>query len=137
MRLARPLLAAASLALGLFLDGCKSSAPYTMPAAAINSAIAVGAAAAQRSAGGCYAQCVAGTVCNPRTGFCEQPGAVCLGQPSDPPSCLSRPGSTMGTAAQVPGAAGTAGSPIGVSPATGSVPPPPASASPTPSITRP
>jgi hypothetical protein len=117
--------------------GCKSSAPYTVPAAAINTALAVGVSAAQRSAGGCYAQCVAGTICNPRTGFCEQPGAICLGQPSDPPSCLSRPGATMGTAAQVPGAAGMTDSPIGISPATGSVPPPPASASPTPSITRP
>jgi hypothetical protein len=117
--------------------GCKSSAPYTLPAAAINSALAVGASAAQRSAGGCYAQCVGGTVCNPRTGFCEQAAAICLGQPSDPPSCLNRPGTTMGTAAQVPGAAGVTNSPIGISPATGSVPPPPAGASPTPSVTRP
>ncbi|HQR30841.1 MAG TPA: hypothetical protein PLL32_10555 [Anaeromyxobacteraceae bacterium] len=140
MRRSPPPLAATPLALGLLLllaAGCKSSAPYTIPAAAINSAIAVGASAAQRSAGGCYAQCVAGTVCNPRTGFCEQPTAVCLGQPSDPPSCLTRPGASMGAAAELPGSSGQPGSPIGVSPATGSVPPPPSSASPTPSITRP
>lgn len=115
--------------------GCKSSAPYTIPSAAINTALAAGVSAAQRSAGGCYAQCVAGTICNPRTGFCEQPAAICLGQPSDPPSCLARSGATMGTATQVPGAAGVTESPIGISPATGTVPPPPAGASPAP--TRP
>jgi hypothetical protein len=128
---------AAALAVALFLPACKSSAPYTLPSAAINTALAVGASAAQRSAGGCYAQCVAGTICNPRTGFCEAPGAVCLDAPSDPPSCLNRPGTTMGTSAQVPGSGGVTDSPVGISPATGSVPPPPSSASPTPSVTRP
>ena len=130
-------LLAAALCAALVAAGCKSSAPYTIPAAAINSGLAVAASAVTRASGGCYAQCVAGTVCNPRTGFCEQPAAVCLGQPSDPPSCLARTGSSMGTAAQVPGASGITDSPVGISPATGSVPPPPASASPTPSITRP
>ena len=46
------------LGLVLALTGCRSSAPYTIPSAAINTAIAAGASAAQRSAGGCYAQCV-------------------------------------------------------------------------------
>lgn len=118
------LLAIAALA----IPACKSSAPYTLPSAAINSAIAVGASAVQRSAGGCYAQCVGGTVCNPATGFCESPGAVCIGMPSDPPSCLNRPGTTMGTSTTgPPGAAGPNDGlfPLGVSPATGSVPPPP------------
>jgi len=115
------------LALALALVGCRSSANYTVPSAAINTAIAAGAAAAQRSAGGCYAQCVGGTICNPRNGFCESMGAVCIGMASDPPSCLTRPGTTMGTST-----AGSAGSgdtlfPLGVSPATGTVPPPPGS----------
>lgn len=112
---------------------CKSSAPYTLPAAAVNTGIAAAVSGMQRSAGGCYAQCVGGTVCNPASGFCEQPGKVCLGLESDPPSCLNRPGAaTMGTSAQVPGAGGETVSPIGISPATGSVPPPPAGASPVP-----
>ncbi len=63
-RLARP------LAL-VVLCACKSSAPYTVPAAAINTAAALGASALQRSAGGCYATCTPGTACNPRTGYCE------------------------------------------------------------------
>ena len=114
------------LALAASLPACGSSAPYTIPSAAINTAIAAGASAAQRSAGGCYAQCVGGTVCNPRNGFCESPGAVCLGMDSDPPSCLNRPGTTMGTTTAGPGRTESL-SPLGVSPATGSVPPPPAS----------
>jgi hypothetical protein len=116
-------------------SGCKSSAPYTLPAAAINTGLAAGVSALQRTQGGCYAQCVGGTVCNPASGFCEQRNFVCLGIESDPPSCLNRPGATMGAAAQVPGAGGETLSPVGISPATGSVPPPPSSASPSP--TRP
>ena len=115
------------LALALALVGCRSSAKYTVPSAAINTAIAAGAAAAQRSAGGCYAQCVGGTVCNPHNGFCESPGAVCIGMASDPPSCLNRAGTTMGTSTAGPGGAGDTLFPLGVSPATGTVPPPPGS----------
>src|SRR5512137_1878716 len=115
------------LGLVLALTGCRSSAPYTIPSAAINTAIAAGASVAQRSAGGCYAQCVAGTICNPRSGFCESPGAVCLGMESDPPSCLNRPGTTLGTSASVPGGGGETVSPVGVSPATGRPPPQPGS----------
>jgi hypothetical protein len=121
-RLGGTLLLAAAL-----LPACKSSAPYTLPSAGINAALAVGASVAQRSAGGCYAQCVGGTICNPNTGFCESPGAVCLGIDSDPLSCLNRPGTTMGTSAAVPGKGGETVSPFGISPATGSVPPPPGS----------
>jgi len=51
---------------------CKSSAPYTLPAAAINTALAGGASLAQRASGGCYAECTNGTVCNPNTGLCER-----------------------------------------------------------------
>ena len=116
-----------ALLLASLLPGCKSSAPYTLPAAGINAALAVGASAVQRSAGGCYAQCVGGTICNPSTGFCESPGAVCLGIDSDPPSCLNRSGTTMGTSAGGPGQGGETLFPLGISPATGSVPPPPGS----------
>ncbi len=115
-------------------SGCKSTAPYSLPAAAINTGLAAGVSALQRTAGGCYAQCVGGTVCNPASGFCEPRGTVCLGLESDPASCTLRPGAapTMGTAATVPGAGGETLFPVGISPATGSVPPPPASRPSTP-----
>ena len=127
----------AAMALPACAVACKSSAPYTLPAAAINTALAAGVAAAQRSAGGCYAQCVGGTVCNPRTGFCESPAVVCVGAEADSLACLNRPGATMNTGTPGPGTSAVLPGPVGISPATGSVPPPPASASPTPSITRP
>ena len=109
----------------LALTGCRSSAPYTLPSAAINTAIAAGASVAQKSAGGCYAQCVGGTICNPRTGFCESPGAVCVGVETDSPACLNRAGPTLGTSATGPASSSPTPFPVGVSPATGSVPPPP------------
>jgi hypothetical protein len=115
------------LLVAVAVAGCRSSAPYTLPAAAINTAVAAGASVAQKSAGGCYAQCVGGTICNPRTGFCESPGAVCVGSEADSVACLNRPGTTMGTSAVGPSGAGTPPFPVGVSPATGSVPPPPGS----------
>ena len=118
-----PLALAASL---LLATGCQSSAPYTMPSAAINTALAAGVAAAQRSAGGCYAQCVGGTVCNTRTGFCESPGAVCIGSEAESPACVghgnaaalgtARPGADVSPSTQLP---------VGISPATGTAPPPP------------
>ncbi|MGA8892692.1 MAG: hypothetical protein WB493_14060 [Anaeromyxobacteraceae bacterium] len=116
-----------ALVLAAGATGCKSSAPYTIPAAAINSALAVGVSAAQRSAGGCYAQCVGGTICNPRTGFCESPAVVCVGAEADSLACLNRPGATMNTGTQVPGASPALPGPLGISPATGTVPPPPGS----------
>jgi hypothetical protein len=109
----------------LALTGCRSSAPYTVPSAAINTAIAASASVAQKSAGGCYAQCVGGTICNPRNGFCESPGAVCVGTEADSPACLNRSGPTLGTSATGPAGSNIAPFPFGVSPATGSVPPPP------------
>ncbi len=120
--------AALVLALALLASpACKTSAPYTIPSAAINTALAVGASAVQRSAGGCYAQCVGGTICNAATGFCERPGLVCLGTESDPPACLARTGTTMGTSTAAPGGGDPTQLPLGISPATGSVPPPPGS----------
>jgi hypothetical protein len=64
-------------ALLLLVAGCASSAPYTIPAAALNTALAGGFSAAQRSMGGCYATCTNGTACNPRTGFCEKTASSC------------------------------------------------------------
>ena len=56
-------------------SACKSSAPYTLPAAALNTGIAAGFSAAQRSKGGCFATCTNGTSCNPNSGFCERVSA--------------------------------------------------------------
>jgi hypothetical protein len=39
--------------------------------AAVMTSLAVGASAAQRASGGCYANCPPGTVCNPGTGLCD------------------------------------------------------------------
>jgi hypothetical protein len=119
------------LASALALAACRSSAPYTLPAAALNTGLALGASAAQRSAGGCYASCVGGTVCNPRTGYCESPTAplVCQEQPGGGLRCA--PGSTM-TLTQQGEAVRPPPLPLGVSPATGSAPPAPAESSPKP-----
>lgn len=38
--------------------------------ALINTSIAVGSAAAQRAAGGCYATCPVGTTCDEQSGYC-------------------------------------------------------------------
>jgi hypothetical protein len=124
MRRLGVLLAAAAVA------GCQSSAPYTLPAAALNSALAVGAALEQKAAGGCYATCSHGTVCNPRTGYCESPSAAEVCDQAN----RSRALPVMGVSRRREGAppAGLLGTGIGVSPATGSVPPPPAEASPKP-----
>ena len=43
-----------------------------MIAAAITSAVALTGSAVSRATGGCYASCVHGTVCNPRTGLCDR-----------------------------------------------------------------
>ena len=119
-RFLAPLLAA-------LLASCRSSAPYTLPSAAINTALAAGVSAAQRSAGGCYAQCVGGTVCNPATGFCEKPQVVCVGSEAESAACMSRSWETMGTTNPAPTDAARPLFPVGISPATGSVPPPPGS----------
>jgi hypothetical protein len=119
----RALLAAAA---AIALSACKSSAPHTIGAAAINTGIAVGTSAAQRAGGGCYAVCTNGTVCNQNTGLCEKPAAdvYCQEAPGGGVRCVplqigkeheAKPGANL---------------PVGVSPATGTAPPPPAEASP-------
>jgi hypothetical protein len=118
------------LLLGLpVLAGCASTAPHSAAAAAINSGIAVGAGAASRSAGGCWAICTDGLVCNPGTGWCEKPkptvAADCPpGAAANDLRCRPWPAHTVVS----PAPAGTGV--IGVSPATGTTPPPPAEASP-------
>ncbi|HYS08633.1 MAG TPA: hypothetical protein VEP66_07800 [Myxococcales bacterium] len=56
----------------LFLVACKTGSPNTMLGAATTTALALGASAANRAAGGCYAICTAGTACNTNTGLCDR-----------------------------------------------------------------
>jgi hypothetical protein len=105
---------------------CASSAPHTVGAAAINTGLALGGAAAQRASGRCYAVCTSGTLCNPHTGLCERPAADAY--------CEEAPGGGMRCVPLQIGkeheARPDANLPVGVSPATGTVQPPPAEASP-------
>jgi hypothetical protein len=119
-----PLLALASIC------ACKSTAPYTIPAAAINTAAALGVSAQQRSQGGCYSTCTNGTACNPRTGYCEPISArdVCVESEGGAMRCapMATPIITQRKQEAPAGLKPT----LGISPATGTVPPPPAEASP-------
>jgi hypothetical protein len=115
-----------ALAALIALAGCKSSAPHTLGAAAINTGVALGVAGAQRANGGCYANCTNGTVCNPKTGLCESGAAAqtyCEEAPGGGMRCIPL---QIGKEEQRPDAK----LPVGVSPATGTVQPPPAEASP-------
>jgi hypothetical protein len=70
-----PRLAALALPLLLtaFLAACQSSGRYgTPPYAAAAAGVGVAGAVASRAAGGCWAQCLPGTVCNPANGLCER-----------------------------------------------------------------
>jgi hypothetical protein len=51
------------------LAGCRG-ADGAIVNALINTSIAMGSAAAQRAAGGCYATCPVGTTCDEETGYC-------------------------------------------------------------------
>jgi hypothetical protein len=51
------------------LAGCRG-ANGAVVNALINTSIAMGSAAAQRAAGGCYATCPVGTTCDEQTGYC-------------------------------------------------------------------
>jgi hypothetical protein len=110
---------------------CRSSAPYTLPAAALNTAIAGSAAALQRASGGCYAECTDGTACNPNTGFCERACVascssfeVCAFDDYGVPRCV-KPPTSISEEQQQPLLPVPPG--LEVSPATGTVPslPPP------------
>ncbi|MBI5068416.1 MAG: hypothetical protein HZB56_09260 [Deltaproteobacteria bacterium] len=120
------------LALAAAAPACRSSAPYTVPSALLNSAIAVGAAAHQRAEGGCYATCTAGMACNPKNGYCEpvplcgtcRPGEACT-QTEAGWRCAS-PGTPVIDLERGPPPAAPGSALPGVSPATGKPPPPPA-----------
>jgi hypothetical protein len=56
----------------LLLVACKTGTPGTAIGAAAMTAAGIGAAAANRAAGGCIAMCTAGTVCNSKTGLCDR-----------------------------------------------------------------
>jgi hypothetical protein len=115
------LVPAALLALG----ACASSAPNTLPAAIVYTGFAVGAAVARRAAGECYVPCTYGTVCNPKSGLCESaaPDVVCQEAPGGGTRCVP-----LQLGKQEPERPRS--SPVGISPAIGTVPPPPAEASP-------
>ena len=120
------------LAILATLPCCKSSAPYTVPAVAINTALAAGVSLQQRAQGGCYAVCTGGTACNPRTGYCEpspcagcQSWEVCVeadlvwhcapaGTAGIPSVAEQRPSTAAPPGELVPG--------VGISPETGTVP---------------
>ncbi|QRK04218.1 hypothetical protein JQX13_28545 [Archangium violaceum] len=62
----------AVMAVVLSLCGCNGAAGGAVLNAALNTGIALGASAASRSSGGCYASCPVGTTCNKATGLCDQ-----------------------------------------------------------------
>ena len=104
---------------------CRSSAPYTVPSAVINSAIAVGASAERRAQGDCFTPCTHGTSCNPRTGYCEptscggkcQAWESCVENEAGVEHCVASKTSRGGL-----GSMGGVTPGFGVSPATGTVP---------------
>jgi hypothetical protein len=112
------------------LCACKSTAPYTVPAAAINTAAALGLSAQQRSQGKCFSTCTNKTVCIPRTGYCEPLSAheVCVEAEGGGMRCTH----LALTGERQPGAKPPAAltPTLGLSPMTGTLQPPPAEASP-------
>ncbi len=64
-------LAMGALVLGVTHAGCRSGGGAAVADALVNTAFAMGAAAAQRASGGCYATCPVGTACDSETGYCE------------------------------------------------------------------
>lgn len=122
-------------AMALLALACGSSAPYTIPSAVINTAIAVGASAERRAEGDCFTPCTHGTTCNPRTGYCEpsacgdkcQSWEACVQNETGVGHCVAAKAAPVGGV----GAVGGVVPGVGVSPATGTVPTlPPEKASP-------
>jgi hypothetical protein len=102
---------------------CRSTAPYTVPSALLNTALAVGVSADQRAAGGCYAVCTVGRVCNPKTGFCEPVQDVCVGAEASSLRCLqSKPVTNVSASRAGSEPLGPLPPGVGVSPATGTTP---------------
>ncbi len=69
----------------LLLAGCHTGSANTMAGAGVMTGLALGASAASRASGGCYAVCTNGTTCNPRTGWCE--ALPCRGRCSPDEHC--------------------------------------------------
>jgi hypothetical protein len=120
------------LTLVLALAGCRTSAPHGLESAAINTALAGVVAGVSVSQGGCVAICTQGWVCNPRTGLCEAPPEFkCVGGDLKSGLCSNRPDDLSTGQGGAPGTSSLPAN-LGISPATGSTPPPPAEASPRP-----
>jgi hypothetical protein len=60
------------------LLSCHTGSSNTVSGAVIMSSLALGASAANRASGGCYAVCQQGERCNEKTGMCE--ALPCRGQ---------------------------------------------------------
>jgi hypothetical protein len=55
----------------LAVASCHTGSSNTIAGAAVMTSLALGASAANRAAGGCYAVCQEGEACNESTGLCE------------------------------------------------------------------
>src|SRR2546423_13665661 len=75
----RPLLAL----LALTLMSCHTGSSNTMAGAAVMTTLALGASAANRASGGCYAVCQQGESCNEKTGLWETPPRRGRGQAAE------------------------------------------------------
>jgi hypothetical protein len=91
--------------MAVLLPACAAA---VLAGATAETAAAVGSSGLQRSAGGCYANCTSGTVCNPRTGLCER--APCDGSCGAGEHCESSyskswcaPGAASDVVSQAPG----------------------------------
>jgi hypothetical protein len=112
----------------IFASGCVTGSASTMAGAATMTTMALGAAALNRSQGGCVAICTNGTACNPRTGLCEV--LPCRGRCGDGEHCEDSftggkcvPGGTTGVATAARPTGGTklpvTGQPIDTSSSSG------------------
>jgi len=91
--------------IALLVSGCAAG---VMAGAAMETTAAVSASGMQRKAGGCYANCTGGAVCNPRSGLCEK--APCDGTCGAGEHCESSfskswcaPGAASDVVSQAPG----------------------------------
>ena len=93
---------AAALAAALWLPGCTGPAAGSMAAsAAANTVLALGASAASRASGGCYASCPTGTRCDPTSGLCVS--LPCGGRCQAHEQCVERATGSRCLALGLPG----------------------------------
>jgi hypothetical protein len=100
-----PRLAAGALLLTIVaaIAACQSSARYGTPAStAIATGAAVAGAAAVRAAGGCWAECVAGTHCNHASGLCVREPTPAISATTKHPTG-SRPPPQVSSVSYAPG----------------------------------